>query len=162
MSDRADLKSTEPYAARAVRPMGTETFGGGWRLKVYGIAYRGEEPRRELIQAGLGASESVLPRPALSNTRYGLGFLGIHEGRDSNFVFVCWWENENELQHRVFYSAPGRPGQLRAATPAEPIACIWDLSVIEHERKAWIRHVLVSPAEADADGYLLDVLSGNI
>ncbi len=89
MSDRADLKSTEPYAARAVRPMGTETFGGGWRLKVYGIAYRGEEPRRELIQAGLGAPESVLPRPALSNTRYGLGFLGIHEGRDSNFVFAA-------------------------------------------------------------------------
>ena len=142
--------------------MGVQSFGLGWRLKVYGIAYQGEEPDRELVEAALGAAESVLPRPALNDARYGLGFLGIHDGRDSNFVFVSWWENENELQHRVFYSATERPQQLRPATLEEPIACIWDLSVMAHEREAWIRHMLADPAGADADAYLLDALSANV
>ncbi len=114
--DSTAFNTTERYAPRPVRPMGVQSFGLGWRLKVYGIAYQGEEPDHELVEAALGAAESVLPRPALNDDRYGLGFLGIHDGRDSNFVFVSWWENENELQHRVFYSATERPQQLRPAT----------------------------------------------
>ena len=100
--------------------------------------------------------------PARTDLRYGLGFLGIHQGRESNFVFVSWWENENELQHRVFFSTPGRPGELRSAAPDEPIACVWDLSVIAHEREAWIRHVLSRPSAADPAAYLADALHADV
>lgn len=161
MADRGALKPKEPYAPRAVRPRGVQAFGD-WTLKLYGIAYRGDEPGPELVEAALAAAESALPETALSDDRYGLGFLGIHEGRDSNFVFVCWWENENELQQRVFYSTPDRPGELRSARPDDPIACVWDLSVLAHEREAWIRHMLSEPRGADAGAYLADTLSGNV
>ena len=76
-------------------------------------------------------------------------------------MFVDWWENENELHHRVFFSTSDAPARLRPATPDDPIACVWDLSVVAHERAAWIRHVLASPAP-DLDAYLADVLSGSI
>ena len=155
------LRFVEAYAPRPVRPMGVRAFGD-WTLKLYGIAYGREEPSPELVQAALRAADSTLPAPARSDDRYGLGFLGIHDGRDSNFVFVSWWENQNELQHRVFYSALNRPGELRPATPQEPIACVWDLSVIAHEREAWIRHVLSRPHGADPDAYLADALSADV
>lgn len=151
----------ERYAPRTVRPMGERTFGD-WTLKVYGIAYGADEPGHELVDAALAAAEPALPEIALGDGRYGLGFLGIHDGRDSNFVFVSWWENENELQHRVFYSTPERPGTLRAARPDEPIACVWDIRVIAHERDAWVRHMLADPGRADAGAYLADTLSGSI
>ncbi len=161
MGDSGALSFAEAYAPRAVRPLGVRSFGD-WTLKLYGIAYGREEPSAELVEAAFGAADVALPVPARDDARYGLGFLGIHEGRDSNFVFVSWWENENELQHRVFYSAPDRPRDLRAATPEEPIACVWDLSVIGHEREAWIRHVLSRPDEADREGYLADSLHADV
>jgi hypothetical protein len=161
MHEGSALTFAEAYAPRPVRPMGVRAFGD-WTLKVYGIAYGRDEPSPELVQAALRAADSALPAPARSDDRYGLGFLGIHDGRDSNFVFVSWWENENELQHRVFYSAPERPCELRPATPQEPIACVWDLSVIAHEREAWIRHVLSRPDRADPAAYLADALSANV
>jgi len=161
MTEREALKPTENYIPRPVRDRGVQTFGD-WSLKVYGIAYAGDEPGSELVQAALDVAGSALPKAALSNGRFGLGFLGIHEGRDGNFVFVSWWENENELQHRVFFSTPQRPGQLRPARPDEPIACVWDLSVIAHEREAWIRHILANPHGADTGAYLADALNGII
>ena len=161
MGDSSALNFVEAYAPRRVRPMGVRSFGD-WTLKLYGIAYGRAEPSPELVHAALEAADSALPAPARSDARYGLGFLGIHHGRDSNFVFVCWWENENELQHRVFYSAPDRPGALRPATPQEPIACVWDLSVIAHEREAWIRHILSRPSAADRVAYLADALHADV
>jgi hypothetical protein len=35
---------------------------------------------------------------------YHLGFLGVHDGRTSNFVFLDYWAEENELHHHVFVS----------------------------------------------------------
>ncbi len=119
----------------------------GWRLKLYGISYGLQRPRQELVDAALAAAARRLPQPPLSKSRYGVGFLGIHDGRGGNFVFVDWWEQENELHHHVFFSSAEEPGQLRTAVEADPIACAWDLVVIAHEREAWVRHVL-----ANADG----------
>ena len=161
VEESSALKFAAPYAPRPVRPMGVRSFGD-WKLKLYGIAYGRDQPSPELVQAALRAADSTLPVPARRDDRYGLGFLGIHHGRDSNFVFVSWWENENELQHRVFYSTPDRPDELRPATPQEPIACVWDLSVLAHEREAWVRHVLSRPTGADRDAYLADALDANV
>jgi hypothetical protein len=36
------------------------------------------------------------------------------------------------------------------------IGCVWELAVLEHERAAWVRHIL-SPATPDLDGYLNDL-----
>ncbi|GAB3816149.1 hypothetical protein GCM10027605_64710 [Micromonospora zhanjiangensis] len=35
------------------------------------------------------------------------------------------------------------------------VGCVWELGVFEHERGAWIRHVL-DPDEPDLDGWLAD------
>ena len=51
---------------------------------------------------------------------------------------------------------------MRPATPEDPIACVWDLSVIAHEREAWIRHMLAKPSGVDAEGYLGDAFSGDV
>jgi hypothetical protein len=91
----------------------------------------------------------------------GHGFLGVHDGRGGNFVFVDLWEEENELHHHVVFSTAADPGPLRRATSADPIACVWDLSVIAHECAAWIRHVLGAEAP-DLDAYLEDQLNGEI
>jgi hypothetical protein len=37
------------------------------------------------------------------------------------------------------------------------IGCVWELPPIQHERDAWVRHLL-APDVADLDGYLTDAM----
>ena len=151
---------TERYEPRPVVRLGLEERAG-WRLKVYGIAHGRDEPRPELVAAALAAADERLPRPPATDERYGVGFLGIHDGRGGNFVFADWWGRENELHHHVFFSSHEEPAVLRAAAEGDPIACVWDLAVVAHERRAWIAHVL-APERPDLGAYLGDFLTGTI
>jgi hypothetical protein len=38
---------------------------------------------------------------------------------------------------------------------------VWELAVLEHERSAWVRHVL-SPEVADLGAYLFDTVSNGL
>ena len=151
----------ERYEPRPVRPLGVRRLDD-WRLKVYAITYRRPELSDALRDAALARAEARLPRPAVSDGRLGVGFLGIHEGCDSNFAFLDWWAQENELHHHVWFSAPDEPGALRAWTPEDPVACVWDLAVVGFERAAWVRHVVANPAGPDLDAYLRDAMSGEV
>jgi hypothetical protein len=114
------------------------------------------------MEAAEAAAVRPLPRPAITPIRYGVGFLGVHDGRGGNFVFVDWWEQENDAPPSRVLLAGCRPGgSLRAATPADPIACVWALSVLAHEREGWIRHVRAASVP-DLYAYLADQLEGEI
>jgi hypothetical protein len=154
------VQLTEPYAVRPVIALGTWQ-SGDWRLKEYAIAYRRETARPELIEAAEAAAARILPAPAVTPTRYGVGFLGIHDGRGDNLVFVDWWEQENELHHHVLLSPNDEPAALRPATAQEMTGCVWDLGVVAYERDSWLRHVFAADVP-DLDAYLRDQLDGRI
>jgi hypothetical protein len=149
------------YKPRAVRCLDLLAFDG-WRLKLYGIAYRGERPGQALLDAAVAAAREWLPRPAVTDDRYGVGFVGAHEGRGDNFVFVDWWGGEDELHHHGWRSGYEEPGRLRASGPDDFTACAWDLVVIGHERTAWVRHVLARAEGPDLDAYLGDRLDADV
>ncbi len=131
-------------------------------MKLYGIAYGRSRPRSKLINASLSAATTHLPQPPVTDVRYGVGFVGIHDGRGGNFVFVDWWEQENELHHQVFFSPSEQPASIRPASAGDPIACAWDLAVIGYERNAWVQHVLANADGPDLDAYLADQFVGRV
>ena len=95
----------------------------------------------------------ALPRPACGADRYGVGFVIAHDAADFGFVLVDWWYGENEIHQKVFSADLDRPGELRPhATDA--VGCIWELSVTDFERRAWINDVLANPAGPDLELYL--------
>jgi len=152
---------TEGYTPRPFSDLGT-VHSHGWRVKVTGIAYHSPRPRQELVDATLELAGSVLPQPAITASRYGVGFVGVHDGRGACFSFVDWWESENELHHHTFTSPWDKPGELVDVTGQGFAACAWDLALISHERQAWVDHVLANPHGPDLDGYLADKLEGRI
>lgn len=83
-----------------------------------------------------------------------MGFLGIHDGKTANFVFVDWWASENELHHHVYASPLNQPDKLEYITPTGLIACVWDLRVMEFEGQAWLETVLKNPKGPDFEDYL--------
>lgn len=120
----------------------------GWRLKLYGISARSPEPPTELLDAARRLAAEALPSP---DGLPGVGFVGAHEGSGGCYVFVDWWADENELHHVAFSGTSAE--DLRPIGPGDAIACVWDLEVIDFERRAWMDDVLRQPG-ASLDGYL--------
>jgi hypothetical protein len=150
----------ERYQRREVRLLERRRVGG-WQMKLYGISYAAVVPDPRLVAAALRLAAGVLPEPPVTATRYGVGFMGVHEGRGSNLVFVDWWARENELHHHAWASPEGEFQHFEYITPAGLAACVWDLAIIGFERQAWIDAVL-APPNPDFTRYLTAALEGRI
>ena len=155
------IELREPYEPRPVRFV-EEWRDAGWRLKVYGISYRRERPRAGLVETAKRLARARLPQPAADARRYGVGFVGVHDGRGANFVFIDWWADENELHHHVYSSASDELEDLRYTTPTGLSACVWDLRVQAFERDAWVAEVLRNPRGPDIEAYLARRLSEDV
>jgi hypothetical protein len=147
------IKLIEPYAPRPIRSLGQWTVAG-LRLKVHGIGYQLSQPRAEVITAARDLVERELPGLIAGQNHYGVGFVGVHDGRGSIFVFIDFWTDENELRHHVYVAPKDQPTQLEYVTPGGLIACVWDLAVISFVRQAWLDCVLANPGGPDVELYL--------
>ena len=150
-----------PYEPRSVRFIELWTTGA-WRVKVYGIASGRLLPCEELVAAARRMAEQRLGELPDSLTHYHTGFLGIHHGRTSNFVFLDFWAEENELHHHVFTSPIDDHANLTEITSTGLSACVWDLKLQSFERDAWVKHVLQRNDAPDFDAYLAEVLNAYV
>lgn len=141
----------------------------GWRLKFYGIASRGTRPRAELVQTAELLAPTALPSPAVHHggddpydiDRYGVGFVIVHEESDYAFALYAWWAGENEIHQRIFSALPTRLGTMRPH-PTRTIGCVWELAVIDFERRTWQRHVLGGDNGPDIEAYLAERLEAQV
>jgi len=147
---------TAPYQPRRTELLGVAACAG-WKIKVIGISASNELPGSAETKAALVAAEELLPQPALTQARCGAGFVIVHRGAEALWVLVCWWELDI-LYHRVL-RAPLGTADLQAVPADGPTACVWELLAIDHERRAWVAHVLRHPGSPDLDGYLADAVT---
>ncbi|MDD3449884.1 MAG: isochorismatase [Gammaproteobacteria bacterium] len=154
-------KLSEPYRPRPIRFLGLWDTPG-FQLKAYGIAHGRALPRSALVRAARDLAETRLAGVAAGQNHYGVGFVGIHDGRGGNFVFVDWWADENELHHHVWISPHDRPAGLEEVTSTGLSACVWDLAVICHERAAWLECVLANPGGPNLPAYLSKRLEADV
>lgn len=150
-----------PYAPRPIRFLELWAVDG-WRIKVYGIAHGRPQPRPELIAAAKQMSVRQLRHIPAALRHYHVGFLGVHDGRTSNFVFLDFWAEENELHHHVHVSPTDRPDKLTDMTATGLSACVWDLHLQAFERDAWVTHVLRRAEAPNFDAYLSATLNADV
>lgn len=150
----------QPYQPRHVEHL-TTVRQQGWRLKVYGISTGGDGPRPELVQAALETAEGALPDSTGPADGRGLGFLVVHDAPALSYVLVCWWAERNEIHQRVFSAPADRPAEL-APHGSDAVGCVWELSVVDFERRAWITDVLANPGGPDVEGYLSRTFAADV
>lgn len=151
----------EPYEPRTIRCVEVWSVDG-WRVKVHGIAYRRPGPDAALWPRAKEVVRDLLREFGPTTNHYGLAFMGLHQGRGSNFVFGSWWADENELHHHVRVSYPADPLNFRALPNFNPIVCAWDLYVLAHERQAWLETMLRPAAGPDPEAYLARQLHATV
>ena len=143
----------EAYRPRRIHPLGVWPLAG-FRIKASAILYQGETVDAALLAAAHEHAAAWLVGEPTQLAHYGVGFLGIHDGRGANQVFLDLWVNENELLHVVWISTKTDPGALVHPPPDHNAVCIWDLALQAFERDAWIACVLDNPDGPDLERYL--------
>ena len=123
-----------PHEPRHITYLGRED-----RFKHYGIATHAPVPRPALV----GAVRALVPAGET-------GFTIAHDARFAGLGLVFWWANENELHRAAYVSPLDDPGRLEPLHDAG-IACVWELEIIDFERRAWLHDVLVGD---DLEAYL--------
>jgi hypothetical protein len=126
------------YQPRRIAFLGREG-----RVKHYGIAADGGDARPALAEALRRVAGESIPPGAL-------GFTIAHDAATAALAIVYWWANDNEIHARYFAAPRGDPGAL-APLEDPGMACVWELEVIDFERRAYLEDVL---REGDVETYL--------
>jgi hypothetical protein len=123
----------------AYSPRHISFLGRSGVTKHYGIA-----THRPEVNPVFAAAVRELAEPGIP------GFTIAHDAVSAGLGLVYWWANDNEI-HARFYSSPlDDPGALTPYQGAG-MACVWELEVIDFERRAWLSDVLV---DDDVEAYL--------
>jgi hypothetical protein len=132
------------YAPRLAQFISDEVIGA-WRLKLYGLADPEKGVRRELLEATRERAVGSLPEEG-----YGASFAIAHDAAYP-IALVYWWQGINELHQRSFVGE-----EIDALEPVKftPAGCVYELAIVEFERRAWIDDVIGNPDGPDLERYL--------
>jgi hypothetical protein len=117
------------------------------RVKHYSIAAHDRRARPALA----GALRAVAAEPIGDS----YGFTIAHDTADAALGIAYWWANDNEIHSRYFIAPHDDPGALEPVDGDTGMACVWELEVIDFERRAWLEYVLKN---GDTDAYLHAVM----
>jgi hypothetical protein len=130
----------EPRTIRFIRRQDL----GDWRLKVYGIGTHAPDARPEFVEATVEAARGALPDGG------GTAFVIAHDANAAGLGLVYWWANENEIHGRFFVSPLEEPAAMEEHN-GTGLACVWEMEVLDFERRAWLEHVL---KRGDTEAYM--------
>lgn len=172
MTILSTIQLTSPYQTRPLRFLHIANLKD-WHVKVYGISAHQAYPQTLLVNAAEQLATEQLPSPAVwtdqpsetltvSEDRYGVAILIVHEGREGNFVLLSWWVGENMLEHYVYFTTATPPFTFEPLANPHIIACVWELAVLTFERQAWVDTVLANPSGPNLEAYLRRQFSGDV
>ena len=127
------MHNFDPYVARPIKFI-DQVNSEGWRIKIYGISAKSLPLPKDVVSEGIKNVLSYLPQPALTEQRYGVGFLIIH--------------------HKLFSSPLDKPSSISTEPDKSLIACVHELRVMTFESEAWIKTVLCQDDKPSFDSYL--------
>ncbi|MEM6764871.1 MAG: hypothetical protein AAF824_07090 [Bacteroidota bacterium] len=131
-----------------------------WTLKVYTISVSGAFEHEDFY----AQVKQLLPvwlqlKNSFNAQHDHLGFVILHEATEGIFSLVNWWIGGNMINTHVFLTPHGTPDQFTQISGDGLFACVWEMEVLNHERLAWITHVLKNN---DTQAYLEDVTYARI
>ncbi len=135
-------------------PMGRlDVAGHTLKRTVIHLANRPAPDPATLAEADAVARAVLPPAAEEEGGSEGLGFVVLHEGLQGTWLLLHWWAHGDILCGRLMRADPG--GHDFAPQDRRPlVACVWELVVIDHERRAWVRAMMREPPDPAA--YLAD------
>lgn len=134
-----------------------------WRVKIYTISKDIHFKANETYQNALiKLPEWLGKRNSFDSSNDKIAFLIIHSGTEGVFSIINWWVGGNMLNTHIFISTHPEPDRFKLISGDGLSPCIWELEVIDHERRSWIKNILKKPDLPDYEEYLNDNYNGKI
>jgi len=128
--------------------------------KVYGISTTGPTPRVELVEAAKRIAVDIIPDGSPTDDVDQTAVLICHDAGGSCWALIQWWVDSAILRSFVYRADGDTPGDLTEG-PAGITACVWELEVIDFERRAWT-NLMLNTDSPDLDAYLAAQLSTDL
>lgn len=126
----------ECYRPRAVTQVGIWQVGRT-RFKVYGLLADGKVLTSDILQDAeafmRGDVPAIIEAEGADN---GAGFVIIHPGDLGVSTLAHWWVQGSVLCQSIRRKLYGADGPMNTET-RPVIACVWELALIDAERKIW-------------------------
>ena len=159
MSGEGSYSALMPFTDKRLTVLEPSSIGG-YQLKRYHIDQIEQPLTAAVVDAAYAAVETVIPPVDVGTPP--CGWVVVHRGAGTGaYALVYTWTWDNVVE--VHSAAAGQP--VIGCTDDDPtnfvalhktwIGCVWELAVLEHERAAWVRHVL-DEDPPDIEGYLKD------
>ncbi|MCG8689778.1 MAG: hypothetical protein MI806_01075 [Minwuiales bacterium] len=135
----------EAYRPRPFRYLGLWR-DGEWAFKAYGIHHREPSPSDPLIDPAIvdAARDFVcglVPKAEAEGDHYGMGYVVLHQGTAGNWLLMQWWAHNDICCQILARSDAAAPDRFEIVE--RPLmACVWELVIIDFERRAWVETAL--------------------
>lgn len=135
------------FAPRHAAALGRREIGK-WSVKLYWMSAGEDAPEERFVDRAVAlAGEALEDAPG-----HRAGFLIVHRGEAATWAILWWWSDTDILRRRIWQLPEDGDREVSAD---HYVACVWELSIVDWERKAWINHVLRHPRRPrGVDGYL--------
>ena len=133
----------------------------GRRIKRYHVNVTPTEIAPAIQQAAYAFLPELL---ADADDTPAAAFTILHRGGDGAYLNAFSWVWDNVLECHTaaagvpFIGCPDTDLTHFAPLPKPWIGCVWELPPLEHERAAWVRHLLATD-RPDLDAYLADTFA---
>nr|WP_026681738.1 hypothetical protein [Priestia megaterium] len=104
------IELSESYQKRPIRFLELWEIND-WKIKMYGISYKNDLPSHDLISKAKEIAQQSLPVPAITENRYGAGFVGVHDGKDANFIYLSIG-GQMKMSFNIMYTYLPRRSQI--------------------------------------------------
>lgn len=154
-SSAKELPPIEPYRPRRIECVGSHVWSA-WHLKQYVMNGNASPSSRDVLSHAEAYAQAMLSVDK-QNDYVKAGFITLHFGEEAVWLLIDLWYRDI-LHHFLHFAPIDEPHLFRPAPSDGTTACVWELEVTNHERNAWVKHVLSDPGHPDLDAYMADRL----
>ena len=133
---------------------------GEWQVKIYTIAKDIEMDTSKSYQKSVNKlPEWLALKNDFDSSHDKIAFLIVHIGTEGIFSIINWWVGKNMLNTHIFISKHESPEQSTKISGSGLAPCVWELEIIHHESKYWVKNSLQKATNPDYEKYLNDTLN---
>lgn len=134
-----------------------------WKVKVYTISKTEQFHHPEYYAAAKEALPRWLSMKNSFNAEHkGMAFLILHAGSEGYFSLINWWLDGYMLNTNIFFCTRESPADFKRVSGDGLAPCIWEMEIIDYERRAWTEHVLKKHFAPELHLYLDQQYNGSI
>ena len=134
-----------------------------WQIKVYTITKEDKFNNEDFYDNVKHQLHSWLKLKNKFNSDHNhIGFLILHAGTEGIFSLINWWVGDNMLNTHIFKTDYNKLDEFVKISGDGLAPCIWEFEIINHERVAWINHVLKKAPQPQFPSYLSTTFSRTI